>query len=387
MLQSDSSTPSPQFPDKSVTSSELYIGLMSGTSMDAMDAVLVDLSAKLPVLQGQVSRPMPASLRTQLQSLCQPGENEIEKMCQADLAVAILSVEAINELLRATKVEASAIRAIGSHGQTIRHLPAIGNTLQIGNPSLIAEQTGITTVADFRRRDMAAGGEGAPLVPAFHDAVFRHPECARVIANIGGIANITVIPAEAEQQVIGFDTGPGNTLMDDWCYRHSGRRYDKNGSWAATGTICQPLLETLLADPFFSRLPPKSTGKEYFHHSWLWHGITQLDAAPKAEDVQATLLELTVQSLAHDIQTHAPACREVYLCGGGAQNTALVRRLTRVLANCHIATTDSLGLPSQWVEATAFAWLARQTLHGLPGNLPAVTNASGRRILGGVYPA
>ncbi|CAM3797447.1 anhydro-N-acetylmuramic acid kinase [Parendozoicomonas haliclonae] len=366
---------------------ELYIGLMSGTSMDAMDAVLVDLAPGFPVLQDQISLPLPSSLRTQLQRLCQPGENEIELMCQADLAIAILASEAVNELLKQANIPASAIRAIGSHGQTIRHLPNIGNTLQIGNPSLIAEQTGITTVADFRRRDMAAGGEGAPLVPAFHEAIFRHPTRTRVIANIGGIANITVLPADAEMKVIGFDTGPGNTLMDDWCYRHSGRRYDKNGRWAATGEVSQPLLNTLMADKYFSRKAPKSTGKEYFHHSWLWHGISQLEEAPCPEDIQATLLELTVLSLANDIRSYASDCREVYICGGGARNTTLIRRLSEELEGFQVATTNSLGLPHQWVEATAFAWLARQTLHGLPGNLPAVTNASGRRILGGIYPA
>ncbi|WP_281647653.1 anhydro-N-acetylmuramic acid kinase [Parendozoicomonas sp. Alg238-R29] len=373
----------PKEPDQT----ELYIGLMSGTSMDAMDAVLVDLAPEFPVLQEHISIPLPSRLRSQLLSLCQPGENEIEAMSQADLAVAILAAEAINNLLQLANIPASAVRAIGSHGQTIRHLPKVGNTLQIGNPSLIAEQTGITTVADFRRRDMAAGGEGAPLVPAFHEAIFRHPTRTRVIANIGGIANITVLPASADQSVIGFDTGPGNTLMDDWCYRHSGRRYDKNGRWAATGTASEELLDILLADEFFSRTPPKSTGREYFHHSWLWHGLSHLDEQLTGQDVQATLVELTSRSLAKAIREHAPDCREVYICGGGARNTTLIRKLSSNLDNFHVATTDSLGLPHEWVEATAFAWLARQTLHGLPGNLPAVTNASGKRILGGIYPA
>ena len=372
---------------KPVTQTDLYIGLMSGTSMDAMDAVLVDLAPGFPVLQEQVSIPLPTRLRSQLQTLCQPSENEIEAMSQADLAVAILASEAINNLLQLANIPASAVRAIGSHGQTIRHLPQMGNTLQIGNPSLIAERTGITTVADFRRRDMAAGGEGAPLVPAFHEAIFRHPTRMRVIANIGGIANITVLPASADQNVIGFDTGPGNTLMDDWCYRHSGRRYDKNGRWAATGHYSEELLELLLADPFFARTPPKSTGREYFHHSWLWHGLSHMEEQPSAEDVQATLVELTARSLANAIREQAPDCREVYICGGGARNTTLIRRLSENLEGYHVATTDTLGLSHQWVEATAFAWLARQTLHGLPGNLPAVTNASGKRILGGIYPA
>ncbi len=366
---------------------ELYIGLMSGTSMDAMDAVLVDLGSSFPLLLERVSLPMPSRLRSQLQALSQPGDNEIEAMCQSDLAVAILAAEAVKALLKTAGIEPQAVRAIGSHGQTIRHLPKIGNTLQIGNPSLIAELTGITTVADFRRRDMAAGGEGAPLVPAFHQAIFHSPEQTRVIANIGGIANITVLPANREQTVLGFDTGPGNTLMDDWCYRHSGRRYDKNGDWASSGTVCQPLLDTLLADPFFTRLPPKSTGKEYFHHAWLWHGISQLAEVPPAEDIQATLLALTAHSLADMIRRFAPEGSGVYVCGGGVRNKALMQRLKECLPGYALTDTDDLGLPHQWVEAAAFAWLARQTINGLPGNLPSVTNASGLRILGGVYPA
>ncbi len=366
---------------------EYYIGLMSGTSMDAMDAVLVDLAPGFPVLQEQVSIPLPARLRSQLQNLCHPGDNEIEAMAQADLAVAILSAEAVNNLLQVANIPAAAIRAIGSHGQTIRHLPTIGNTLQIGNPSLIAEQTAITTVADFRRRDMAAGGEGAPLVPAFHEAIFRHPNRTRVIANIGGISNITVLPAAADQPVIGFDTGPGNTLMDDWCYRHSGRRYDKNGQWAATGTVSEELLSILLADNFFQRKPPKSTGREYFHHAWLWHGLSHLETPPCGEDVQASLVELTSRSMANAIQQHAPDCQDVYICGGGAQNAILMQSLRDNLSGFQVSTTEELGLSSEWVEAVAFAWLARQTLLGLPGNLPAVTSASGRRILGGIYPA
>ncbi|MCL6270494.1 anhydro-N-acetylmuramic acid kinase [Sansalvadorimonas sp. 2012CJ34-2] len=369
------------------TDSELYIGLMSGTSLDAMDAVLVDLTSRFPTLVGQISLPYPSRLRNQLNALCQPGANEIEAMCEADLAVAILAADSVSNLLDETGHAPQDIAAIGSHGQTIRHMPQIGNTLQIGNPSLIAEQTGITTVADFRRRDMAAGGEGAPLVPAFHEAVFRHPEKTRIIANIGGIANITILPPAGTNTVIGFDTGPGNTLMDDWCYRHSGRRYDQNGQWAASGKISAALLSTLLSDSYFSRPPPKSTGREYFHHAWLWHGLSQRDQDLSGEDVQATLAELTARTIADAIALYAPDCEEVFVCGGGARNATLMSRLVSCLEELSVNTTDAIGLAPQWVEAAAFAWLAQQTLLGLPGNLPAVTNASGRRILGGVYPA
>ena len=366
---------------------DLYIGLMSGTSLDAMDAVLVDLAPGFPALKGHTSLPLPSKLRNQLFSLCQPGENEIEAMCEADLAIAILASDAVRTLLEQLKINSDDVKAIGSHGQTIRHMPQIGNTLQIGNPSLIAEQTGITTIADFRRRDMAAGGEGAPLVPAFHEAIFRHPTKTRVIANIGGMANITILPALSNTTVIGFDTGPGNTLLDDWCYRHSGRRYDKNGRWAASGQISEELLSTLLSDSYFSRPPPKSTGREYFHHAWLWHGLSQLEKDLPGQDVQATLTELTARTIADDIQLYAPDCEEVFVCGGGAHNATLMGRLQKRCNGMIVTTTSDLGLDPQWVEATAFAWLARQTLHGLPGNLPAVTNASGRRILGGIYPA
>ena len=359
--------------------------------MDAMDAVLVDLAPSFPKLIGQISLPMPNQLRKELLALCQPGANEIEAMCVCDLAIARLSAEAVNALLGQTHIAANMIRAIGSHGQTIRHLPQIGNTLQIGNPSLIAELTGITTVADFRRRDMAAGGEGAPLVPAFHEAIFRSPEQTRVVANIGGIANITVLPAASDQLVIGFDTGPGNTLMDDWCHRHLGQPFDENGEWAASGNVCQSLLDNMLADPFFARLPPKSTGKEYFHHAWLQHHLTEFTkiggAVLAPEDIQATLAALTAHSLADMISKHAPVGSGVYVCGGGARNGLLMQFLTSLLSGYAITTTDDLGLAHQWVEATAFAWLARQTINNLPGNLPAVTNASGPRILGGIYPA
>lgn len=366
--------------------SELYIGLISGTSMDAMDAVLVDLASSLPRQKHQISIPLPEALRESLLALCQCGPDEITRMAKADIQVAQISAQAVRLLLEEASLSASDIQAIGSHGQTIRHLPESGNTLQIGSPSHIAEQTGILTVADFRRRDMAAGGQGAPLVPAFHETVFRHTGKNRVILNIGGIANISILPGAKHIPVSGFDTGPGNTLMDYWNQKHQGTRYDLDGNWASSGTVNQDLLHNCLSDAYFSRLPPKSTGREHFNAQWLnsfLHQHRLLDPA----DVQATLMELTAKSIATDIQRHAADCQELFVCGGGAHNNALLDRIAFHLPAVTVDNTHSLGLAAEWVEAIAFAWLARQTIHGLPGNLPCVTNAKGRRILGGIYPA
>lgn len=366
--------------------SELYIGLISGTSMDAMDAVLVDLASSFPRQKHQISIPLPEALRESLLALCQDGPDEITRMAKADIQVAQISAQAVRLLLEEASLSASDIQAIGSHGQTIRHLPEFGNTLQIGSPSHIAEQTGILTVADFRRRDMAAGGQGAPLVPAFHETVFRHTEKNRVILNIGGIANISILPGAKHIPVSGFDTGPGNTLMDYWNQKHQGTRYDLDGNWASSGTVDQDLLHDCLSDAYFSRLPPKSTGREHFNAQWLYSFLRQHRLLNPA-DVQATLMELTAKSIATDIQRHAADCQELFVCGGGAHNNALLDRIAFHLPAVTVDSTHSLGLAAEWVEATAFAWLARQTIHGLPGNLPCVTNAKGRRILGGIYPA
>ena len=366
--------------------SELYIGLMSGTSMDAMDAVLVDLGSSFPLQKHQVSIPLPETLRKSLFALCQDGPSEITRLAKADIQVAEISAQAVSILLKEASVPASDIQAIGSHGQTIRHLPEVGNTLQIGSPSHIAELTGILTVADFRRRDMAAGGQGAPLVPAFHEAVFRHPEKSRVILNIGGIANISILPTAKHIPVSGFDTGPGNALMDYWNQKHQGTRYDLNGNWAASGTVDHGLLQDCLSDAYFGRQPPKSTGREHFNAEWLNSILNKHDSLTPA-DIQATLMELTAKSIADDIQRYAADCQELFVCGGGAYNSALLERIAFHLPDITVSSTRSLGLAAEWVEAVAFAWLARQTIHGLPGNLPSVTNAKGQRILGGIYPA
>ena len=366
---------------------ELYIGLMSGTSLDAMDAVLVDFTSGTPQLKGQVSLPYPDVLRKQLLKLCHAGNNEIDLMLAADLDVARISAQAVKNLLTQTNTDHQTITALGSHGQTIRHLPGIGNTLQIGSASHIAELTGITTVADFRRRDMAAGGEGAPLIPAFHDAVFRHSGKNRVIVNIGGMANITILPANKQATVLGFDTGPGNVLLDAWCSQNTGKSFDNNGDWAAEGILHHELLELCLAEAFFSRPPPKSTGRETFQPSWLQDKLSLLAETPPAQDTQRTLTELSAVSISNAIKTYAPETQEVYVCGGGCRNGFLMERLASNLAEISVQDTSALKLDPQWVEAAGFAWLARQTMNNLPGNLPAVTNASGLRVLGAIYPA
>jgi anhydro-N-acetylmuramic acid kinase len=366
---------------------EYTIGLMSGTSLDALDAVLVDFSNPAPMLIASHSHAIPDELRRELAALTQPGENEITRLGEADLAVAELSAEAVTQLLKEAGVSAQQIMAIGSHGQTIRHCPeegCFGFTLQIGDPNTIAQRTGITTVADFRRRDLAAGGQGAPLVPAFHAAVFRRPDMNRVMINIGGIANITRLPADTSQPITGFDTGPGNGLLDAWAGRHLQQAMDKDGRWAASGQVSESLLERCLNDDYFHRPPPKSTGKEYFNLGWV-EGKCE-DSLPP-EDIQATLCELTAVSIAEAVDSGSGKDEEVLICGGGVHNATLMARLRHHLAPRSVANTGEAGVPPDWVEAMAFAWLARETLAGRPGNLPSVTGASQPVILGGIYPA
>ncbi|MCK5893716.1 MAG: anhydro-N-acetylmuramic acid kinase [Endozoicomonadaceae bacterium] len=365
---------------------ELYIGLMSGTSMDAMDAVLVDLALPFPILKHHTSIPLPKPLKQSLLALCQAGADEITRMALADIQVAQLSAQAVNKLLKESVLTASDIRAVGSHGQTIRHLPETGNTLQIGSPSHIAEMTGIPIVADFRRRDMAAGGQGAPLTPAFHEAIFRHSKQTRIILNIGGMTNISILPQSINLPINGFDIGPGNVLMDYWNHRHNGTPYDNHGDWASSGTIDKALLDTFLSDDYFSKKPPKSTGRERFNPKWIDHYLPLQHTLTPA-DIQATLMELTVRSISEDITHYAADCQELFVCGGGAYNTALLERLSDTLPNVTVNSTHKLGLAPEWVEAVAFAWLAKQAIHGLSGNLPSVTHAKGKRILGGIYPA
>ncbi|MEO5573657.1 MAG: anhydro-N-acetylmuramic acid kinase [Gammaproteobacteria bacterium] len=364
----------------------LFIGLMSGTSMDAVDAALVDFGHSPPQLIAVHSHTLDDPLRAELQSLGWTGTNELERYAQLDARMGRLFAAASAALLQNAGVQPHQVAAIGSHGQTVRHNPAGPEpfSLQIGNPSIIAETTGITTVADFRRRDMAAGGQGAPLVPAFHNAVFRSPAKERVVVNIGGIANITHLPANPQKPLQGFDTGPGNTLMDTWTYRHLQQRMDEGGQWAATGKVNILLLNALMSDAYFALAAPKSTGPEYFNLAWLDARLQELDQL-SAEDVQATLCELTAGTIAQTIDGHAQNCAEVLVCGGGVHNQTLLQRLRALLPSCQVDSTAVYGIDPDWVEAMAFAWLAKQTLEGRPGNVPSVTGARRAVILGSIW--
>lgn len=364
----------------------LYIGLMSGTSMDGIDAALVDLSgAGGAALIATHTEPLPARLLRHLTGLSQ-NRGTPDELGHCDHALGECFARAALNLIN-FRHAGDEIVAIGSHGQTIRHQPDGEQpfSLQLGDPNIIAERTGITTVADFRRRDMAAGGQGAPLVPAFHHYAFASAGEDRVLVNIGGIANVSWLPAGEKTADSGFDTGPGNGLMDSWTQRHLGQPFDADGQWAMTGRLLPDLLEQMLEEPYFTRPIPKSTGKELFNTEWL---DAQLTGCPKESpaDVQRTLLELTATTIARQLPERRPL--GVYVCGGGARNGALMERLKALLEpqNATVSTTSSLGIDPQWVEATAFAWLARQTLEGLPGNVPGATGASGLRVLGGIYP-
>lgn len=364
---------------------EIYVGLMSGTSLDAIDAVAVRFDGLRPVLIASHTTPWPAKLKAKIQRLCQPGNDEIHQLAEVDPAIAHLCAQATRELLARAALPADQVKAIGSHGQTIRHLPERGYTLQIGDPNILAEQTGITVVADFRRRDIAAGGQGAPLVPAFHHAIFASDRRHRVAVNIGGISNISILPA-ASQQVTGFDTGPGNLLMDYWCQQRWLKPFDKDGFHAGQEPHDPILLETMLSESFFRQQPPKSTGRELFNPQWLqWmlKGFSGLSPTT----VQATLCRLSARSIADAIKHYAPETEEIFVCGGGARNQTLMKMLREELPNRDVQSTSALGIDPQWVEAVAFAWLARQTMKNLPGNMPGVTGASGLRVLGGIYPA
>lgn len=367
-----------------------YIGLMSGTSVDGIDAAAVSLSVgSQPVLVATHAHPIDAATRGAIQALTRDGPNEIERLGELDMALGSLFAEAANTVVKKAGLAKKDIRAIGSHGQTIRHRPHAGHpfTLQIGNPSVIAERTGITTVADFRARDMAAGGQGAPMVPAFHHQIFHSAQQSRAIINIGGIANVTYLPADASLPVMGFDTGPGNTLLDQWINQHHARAHDEAGQWATSGRASKELLGILLADPYFKASPPKSTGREHFNMEWLQAHLEKIPASLSAADVQATLLQLTAQTIAMAIRKFLPQTQETYVCGGGAHNRALMSALAGSMSGLAVASTDTLGLSPDWVEATAFAWLAHQTMENQPGNLPSVTGAKRAVILGGIYPA
>jgi anhydro-N-acetylmuramic acid kinase len=368
-----------------MTSVEHYLGLMSGTSADAVDLVIVTFNDAKISLAAQHSVALSPAIRQQVHALAAPSANEIDRLGELDRQLGEIFADSINQLIRKAQLNPSQVHAIGSHGQTIRHRPpgSITHpfTLQIGDPNIIAERTGITTVADFRRRDMAAGGQGAPLVPAFHQAVFHSSAIDRVVVNIGGMANITWLPKSG--QTLGFDTGPGNVLMDAWILRNLGKAYDANGDWAASGKPDKDLLTRLLAHPFLHQIAPKSTGREAFNLAWLATELTDLEIAPA--DVQATLLSLTAETIAKDIKQLSCASCEVFVCGGGAYNLKLMAELQERLPQAKLASTAAFGIAPEWVEAMAFAWLAKQTMERKNGNLSAVTGANREVILGGVY--
>ncbi|WP_438951714.1 anhydro-N-acetylmuramic acid kinase [Porticoccus sp.] len=370
---------------------ELYIGLMSGTSADSIDAVLANLSGGQHQLLTTLSCDID-DLKSDIHDLATPGLNEISRMGQLDRELGIRFANAVNTLLHREGLDSSQVIAIGSHGQTIRHYPAGHGvthpfTLQIGDPNTIAHLTGITTVADFRRRDIALGGQGAPLTPLFHRAAFEQSGTPRAIINIGGIANITLLYGDGVSSPLGYDTGPGNGLMDSWILQCLGKAYDDDGQWAGTGQVIQPLLEQFLTTPYLLKKAPKSTGRELFNPEWLSYQLASFGDSADPVDLQATLLEFTAQTISTSIKESHPRIREAYICGGGAYNGTLVRRISALLDPIHVGNTAALGVLPRWVEAMAFAWLAQQTLAGKPGNEPTVTGASKASILGAIHPA
>jgi len=361
----------------------LFIGIMSGTSLDGVDAAICELSDTSCKVLATHFVPYAANIKTELLTLHFASENELENTATIANKLAHLYAQAINELLTKNGLKAAQIKAIGCHGQTIRHRPELGFTLQIGNSALLVELTNISVVSDFRSRDIAASGHGAPLVPAFHKAVFGSKTKNRVILNIGGISNITYMPTNGA--VIGFDSGPGNMLLDSWAKLKLGKDYDANGAWAATGVVHDSFLTQMLAEPYFAVPPPKSTGRDLFNDAWLKRCILYPHCRP--QDIARTLVELTAHTIYQAITTHCLEVDEVYICGGGAHNALLMNRLAEMLSDIPVAKTDALGVDVDWVEAAAFAWLAKQTLENKPSNLPQVTGASGLRVLGAIYPA
>lgn len=365
--------------------SELYIGLMSGTSADGIDAALVDFNDNKVRLIEFEYLPFSDKLKKQIHNLVEADAKvSLKEYGELDTLLGNLFAGATYSLLVKAGIPASDIKAIGSHGQTIYHSPAgvLPFSLQIGDPNIIAEKTGITTVADFRRRDIAATGHGAPLVPAFHKAVFSDSHENRSIVNIGGIANITILPANANEKVTGFDTGMGNTLMDQWILKHLNQRFDNNGLWAREGKINFGLVDLLKQDAYFQALPPKSTGKEYFSSGWLEQNCSTADFL--AEDIQASLCFLTAVTICDAIKKYAPATERVLICGGGVHNSFLMQLIQQLLP-FPAESTETYGIHPDHVEAMAFAWLARQTLNGLTGNLKEVTGANNAVILGGIF--
>ena len=368
-----------------MSNQEIYIGLMSGTSIDSVDAAAITFYDGKVQLLGTHSHSIPGPLKQQIVDLCQPGKDNLQLLGETDSVLGELFAEAALALMTAEDIAPSQVAVIGCHGQTVRHIPpaagAFAFTQQIGDANIIAARTGCNVIADFRRKDMALGGHGAPLVPAFHRTLFASTEKSRVIANIGGVSNITVLPKNG--RCYGFDTGPGNLLLDAWCAKHTGQAFDDRGDWAASGEPDATLLKQFLGHPFISQSAPKSTGRETFNPDWLAQQLTGHTLA--AEDIQATLVCFTAVSLADAVKALQEQIDEVYVCGGGVFNDQLMTQLRLNLGVTPVASTGTLGMDPTWVEACAFAWLAHQHIKGLPGNLPAVTGASRETILGAHY--
>ena len=377
---------------------DYFIGLMSGTSLDGTDGVLVDFSGDGPRVVANASEPFAEGFRAELLALNSPSHNELHRAALAGSELAAVYARVVATLLhqvQAQGISASQIQAIGAHGQTVRHQPqrtsaapsGIGYTLQLNNPALLAELTGIDVVADFRSRDVAAGGQGAPLVPAFHQGIFGHGDSGVSVLNLGGISNLSILPpAGSAVAVLGFDCGPGNALMDAWCLQHTGQPFDAGGTWAKSGRLVPALLASLLNEPYFAQPLPKSTGRDLFSLAWLAEKM-QPFADERAGDIQNTLTELTVSACAAGVNSYGKESSELIVCGGGAFNLHLLERLQAALPWLRVSTSDAHGLPPLQVEAAAFAWLARQMLRRQPGNLPGVTGAAGLRVLGALYPA
>jgi len=362
-----------------------YIGVMSGTSLDGVDVVLAAIDDRMVAQQASLTYPIPVPLKQAILNICQGQQLTLSQFGQLDTQLGKLFAEAVLALMAQEQVRAEDVVAIGCHGQTVWHEPQgdAPHTLQIGDNNQIVARTGITVVGDFRRRDMALGGQGAPLVPAFHHALLAHPTERRMVLNIGGIANLSLL--FPDQPVRGYDTGPGNMLMDAWIWRQKGKPYDKDAQWASAGQVILPLLQNMLSDPYFSAPAPKSTGREYFNYGWLERHLAHFPGVASV-DVQATLVELTAMSIAEQVMLSGGAER-LLVCGGGGRNPLLMARLAALLPGIEVATTDEAGISGDDMEALAFAWLAWRTVAGLPGNLPSVTGASAASVLGAIFPA
>ena len=364
--------------------SDIYIGLMSGTSLDGADGVLVDFSGSKPRVLASATQVFPADFRAELLALNAPSDNELHRAALAANRLAEIYADVVTSLLGQARLSPKNVSAIGAHGQTVRHRPELGFTIQLNNPALLAERTGIDVVADFRSRDVAAGGQGAPLVPAFHQSLFGQPDANILVLNIGGISNLSVLPVDGP--VLGFDCGPGNALMDAWALQHTGQHFDDGGQWAASGQVIPELLASLLSEPYLALPPPKSTGRDLFSLPWLAQKLAPF-TTERAVDVQNTLTEFTAEACIQGASSYLNNTKELIVCGGGAFNHYLMQRLQAGLPALKLVSSEVHGLPPFQVESAAFAWLARQTVRRLPGNLASVTGAAGLRVLGAIYPA